>query len=514
MKDAPILVSNAHYEARTDHRVARALALCCFLLYLPFSSGHFDGTDEITIFGTVESIWERGELALSHTGPHSFHGPDGRSYGHFAIGQAIPKLPFYGLAKIVRPVLPETWRVALAGPIRRMDTGAIGSGTLEITTVKLYGPAMSAVLVTLFFLYERRLGVTLRNSVMASILLGLTTYVAAMSGYVLRHTTEAVVILGALCCIDAYRRSGRMSALALASVLISSLLLVSVPAAIAGPPLGAYLLWRLRARALSDQGLRNSAVVAAVVALPVVLALGIHVAANQAIWGMWLDNPMLAQRDYFTTPFYVGAYGLLLSPGGSIFAYSPLLILCPWTLRNFWKTHRGECVLVLAVCATFLMVHSTFWSWTGLWSAPGPRYLFVATPLVMLALGPWLDRGLPASSWLCVIALASVGTLVQISLLSASWTAVMHTMNYARWAPKMNFMFLPDQSPILASARSVATGTCDPWLCRLYEGWPDFEAQPLAALALLMMWALGFAISIWLLRQAYCAHPSQTFRRK
>ena len=505
------MASDVQYEAQTDYRIARALALGFFVLYLPFSSGHFDGTDEITVFETTESIWERGELALSHGGPHAFRGVDGRNYGHFAIGQAIPKLPFYGLAKIARRVLPEAWCVALAGPFRATDTGAVGSGTLEVTTVKLYGPTMSALLVVLFFLYERRLGVTLRNSLVASILLGLTTYVAAMSGYVLRHTTEAVVILGALCCIDAYRRSGSTPILTLASTLISSLLLISVPAAIAGPPLGAYLLWNLRARALSDHGVRS---ITAAVALPVVLVLGIHVTANHAIWGTWLDNPMLAQRDYFTTPFYVGAYGLLLSPGGSIFAYSPLLILCPWTVRTFWETHRSECVVILAVCAIFLVVHSTFWSWTGLWSAPGPRYLFVVTPLLMLALGPWLDRGLSIASWLCVVALASIGALVQFSLLSASWTVVMYTMDYSKWAPKMNFMFLPEQSPILASARSIASGTCDPWLCRLYEGWPGFEAQPQAALALLVVWALGFAISIWLLWQAYREHPSQTLRRQ
>jgi hypothetical protein len=137
--------------------------------------------------------------------------------------------------------------------------------------------------------------------------------------------------------------------------------------------------------------------------------------------------------------------------------------------------------------------------------------MFVATPLVMLALGPWLNGGILLRGRLWVATLAVIGALVQISLLSASWNYVMHAMDYKKWAPKMEFMFLPDQSPILASARSVAAGTCDPWLCRIYEGWPDFDAQPVAAVVILIVWALGFAISLWVLRRAYRAHPLTTF---
>ena len=128
-----------------------------------------------------------------------------------------------------------------------------------------------------------------------------------------------------------------------------------------------------------------------------------------------------------------------------------------------------------------------FDGWSGLWSAPGPRYLFVATPLLLLSLGPWFDGGISARARLCVATLAVIGALVQLSLLIASWTYVMHIMDYRKWAPKMEFMFVPDQSPILASASSVLAGICDPWLCRLYEGWDGFGGQPLAVVVVLFV---------------------------
>ena len=97
--------------------------------------------------------------------------------------------------------------------------------------------------------------------------------------------------------------------------------------------------------------------------------------------------------------------------------------------------------------------------------------------------------------------------MVQIAVLAARWVYVIQVMDYRKWAPEMEFMFIPSQSPILASAKTLAAGKCDPWLCRLYDGWPGFEAQPFAVVAVLLVWSLGFAISLRLLRRAYDAHP-------
>ena len=100
---------------------------------------------------------------------------------------------------------------------------------------------------------------------------------------------------------------------------------------------------------------------------------------------------MLDQSRYLTTPLRVGLAGLLVSPGSSIFVYSPPLLLLPWTLPGFWRAHRAECACVLAVCASLLLLAAPFQLWHGLWSCPGPRMVFAATPLLMLPLGPWLD---------------------------------------------------------------------------------------------------------------------------
>ena len=51
-----------------------------------------------------------------------------------------------------------------------------------------------------------------------SVLLATTTYTAMMSGYFLRHTTEALTLLGALYGFHAWKQNGRIRALVAGSM--------------------------------------------------------------------------------------------------------------------------------------------------------------------------------------------------------------------------------------------------------------------------------------------------------
>lgn len=486
--------------ARGDRAIALRLGCCALLLYLVFWGGHLKSSDESAVFATTRSLWEERDVAIPPLGPHVYPGRDGRHYAHFSIGQSLLLLPFYGLGKLGGLVLPDPWVAALAGPVRPAGGPPQGGGTIEIAAASLYGPFAAAVLVALFFLFERRLGASRRSALLASALLATTTYVAAMSGYVLRHTTEAVLILLALYAWYGFARDGRLRDLAIGSAAAASLWIVSQPAVIVGPVLAAYLLavlWAGRAQLAGGAALARHA---AAVALPLALALAALLAYNRHVWGSF-DNPMLAQRSLFGTPFLYGAQGHLLSPGGSVFAYSPLLLLAPWTFRRFWGSNRRELLAIAGIFLVLLAVHSTFWSWSGMFSAPGPRYLFVALPLGMLPLGPWLDAA-SRRARRAVVALAVLGAGVQFVLLAARWGWVIRTFGYETWpAPRYEFLFVPQLSPIVGSASAVAHGAWAPWLALLARGWPGAPPRPGAALLLLGLWALAFAAAVvWLLR--------------
>ena len=101
---------------------------------------------------------------------------------------------------------------------------------------------------------------------------------------------------------------------------------------------------------------------------------------------------MLAERRIMGVDPRPALVGFLVSPGMSLFVYSPVLLLLPATLPRFWRAHRAETWTILALFASNLLFYASYQLWTGLFSCPGPRYLFTATVFLMLPLGPWLDR--------------------------------------------------------------------------------------------------------------------------
>ena len=205
-------------SSSSDRRIAHWLGACALLLYLPFFHGHFYGTDETSVYQGARALYTQGSLAVDSPAPHHFTGRGGHLYSHFAPGQSVLAVPLFGLGGLFRTIAPESWQHAIRGRPRdgdRIDTLA----NPEIFAVALYSPLASAFLVALFFRLERRLGSSVRAAVIASLLLGCTTYVAMMSVYFLRHTTEAIAILGSIYFLIDRKQGGPLRSLALGSGL-------------------------------------------------------------------------------------------------------------------------------------------------------------------------------------------------------------------------------------------------------------------------------------------------------
>jgi hypothetical protein len=464
---------------QADRRIALWLGLGCFLFYALFVTGHLQGTDEVSVYETTRALYERGSLSVpQHQGAYA--GRDGRFYSIFSVGQSALALPFYALGAALRDVLPAGAVRALAGPPIRVQTTVWG-GTLEIFTTGLYAPFAAGVLIALFYAFERRLGVSRESAVAAGVLCGATTMVALQSIYFLQHTTEAIALLGALLGFLHWKQTGSLHALAAGSACAAAIPLVRMPASVAAPGLGLYLLHTLAVRA------RAGAVpwprVAAAIALPVAALFAVHVASNHVKWGAWLMSPMLGQYARMTNPLGVGLLGFLASPGSSVWPYTPLLLLAPWTLGAMAKRHRAEVACALVICASFLLFCSAYDLWTGLYSSPGPRYLFVWTPLVLLSLGPWLDRRPSALGRGALVVLAAAGLAVQLVLLLASWAHVIEAGGYLRYQPPKGFLYVWSDTPIAVAFGRVLAGDLAPWLVALARGSDVAPAHPIAALA-------------------------------
>jgi hypothetical protein len=491
--------SNPRASRRADRRVARWLFACALLFYLPFFHGHFGGTDETSVFEATRSLSREGNFSVGWDAPYHHEGRDGRLYSHFAVGQSVLAIPFFGLGRGLSSILPPDANALLQG--RERVGGKIDTlGGTVIFTVALYAPVASALLVTLFFFFERSLGVSRRSALLAAALLGTTTYVAPMSVYFLRHTTEALAILGSLLLLQRWGRGGPLRCLALGSGLACATILVRVPAAIVLPAIGFYVLWLIRKRTGEGAITWFRALLAA--SLPALVVGAIHVATNFLRWGTFIASPMLEQTSLLGRSPLPGLAGFLVSPGASIFLYSPLLLLTPITSNVLWRRDRALLAVVLAVSMTLLFFCSSFLFWTGLPSAPGPRYLFVVTPLLMLPLGLWLDSDPSRRLKQAVAVLAVTGLLVQIGLMSARWSAVFTLMDYMSYAPLMDFVFEPGRSPILGSWLAVWSGEIDSWFWGVWRGWNGNQGAPLPAIVLLAIWGMCATVAVRGLRRS------------
>jgi hypothetical protein len=282
-----------------------------------FCRGHLSSADEVNLYETTRALAERGSLATPPV-PNARRGVDGRFYSPYAIGQPLAVVPFYQLGRALDAVLPLAGQQVLAGP-ELVEGRVRWGGESSILTSLLYGPVATGLLVALFFLIQRELGTSLRSAVAVSLMLGLGTYVALLSSYLLRHTSEGVAALGGLYFLLRFERTGARRDLAWGAGIASATLLMRIPSAVVALGFAVYVLPQLHARWKQSRSPGALGLDVLALGVPVVAVLAIHLGVNFVQWGSFVSSPMVQENSRFPYPIYLSAWGFLLSPGASIF---------------------------------------------------------------------------------------------------------------------------------------------------------------------------------------------------
>ena len=157
----------------------------------------------------------------------------------------------------------------------------------------------------------------------------------------------------------------------------------------------------------------------------------------------------------FTTPFYVGLYGLLFSTGKSVFLFSPIVLLGIPGLVWLWRRHRAEALLAGGVALITLVYYAPWWAWYGGWSW-GPRFLVPALPFLVLPIGALLlerrwSRPLAAGLAVVGIGVQILGAVVDFNPYIVEIVAD-NPDNEAR------YIFYPWLSPLIGHLRYLVKG--------------------------------------------------------
>ena len=352
--------------------------------FLLVSSGIIASSDGVTIFNVTQAIVERGEIAVSgdNVGP----GVGGKLYSRYGIALSVAAIPLYFVGKLVSAPIPSHYDLLIL------------KGSVSLTNA-----IVSAFACLLLVKTGQQLAYSLRTSVQLATAFAFSTFlVVYATKSFLTQPLESLCLVGALYWLIADSQHPRLSNLSWAGFFCGLGVLTKWAFIINLPIFLGYLL------AISGAGRRARGLVtfSAPVALFVALALGY----NYARFGSILKTGYWTMAG-FTTPLLVGLYGLLLSPGKSLFLYAPIAALGVVAMRAFSKSHKREMWLMLGLFTANLLLIAkiSYWGGEGSW---GPRYLTLVLPCLVLPIGTLLRTGSIAVRR-TFLALTLVGLLVQ-----------------------------------------------------------------------------------------------------
>lgn len=171
----------------------------------------------------------------------------------------------------------------------------------------------------------------------------------------------------------------------------------------------------------------------------------------------WLRFNSLLEYGYvaddgFTGNLIVGLYGLLFSPGKSIFLYVPMLLAFPAALILFFRLHKPEAVLIIGLICLTLVQSSLWWMWWAGWGW-GPRFLVPLMPFCLLAVGTLFNQ----QTWRRVLLFVLFPLSIGVNMLGilVDFNAYLSDITRGEREREVIYLFDPASSPLLAHVKRL-----------------------------------------------------------
>ena len=464
-----------------DRVLALFVALLLFGLYIVSFDGTLHSTDGLSMLAVAENLVKHGNLdarQMENWEDSVVLSQDGRPYINDPPGPSLFMVPFLALA--------------LAVP---------RFGLTQTTMILM--PLSSALAGLFFYLSARRLGYDRRVAITATLLAGLATMTWPRTRDLVTDPLSLLGFAASFYFALAYRQERRLSQAAWMGLALGVAILHRTANGLAVP----FFFWYLAVPGFWPRSLRDIDFRAATsAALPLAACLLVTAGYNVLRFGSFLDSGFRGHIS-FSTPFWIGFIGLLVSPYKSLPLYVPLFILIPFVLSRTWRAHPREVALVLGLLLASMVLFGSWHDWGGgrNW---GPRYLAPLNGLLTLLLLPLIDRAFQPHTWrvraiLAGFVLLSLG--MQLVGISARDDVFLDAADY--WTPPPQFSYLgelrwdrPDQWPVWGHLLRFNLGRLPVIWRWQWVGQSHFD--PLALLASLLIVALGLAGLVSLYRRS------------
>jgi hypothetical protein len=464
-------------------RLPMAVFLILSGFYLLTMSGHTYSSDEETMLAVTRGLIERGDVAVvvEDGAPVSALRPgrDGRVYSPYGILPSLLAIPLHLLGTLIAP-------------------SGLQADYASRFTATMLNSLLTAVTCAILVQWTQRLGATDGWALMLAFLYGLATFAWTYARTFFSEPLAALLILGATeRAWSAFRVNSpgaQHKTLFISGLLAGLLPATRIAAAIAIPVIGLYVLWETLKTWSTNQ--TKSAphqrwqILAHILSGVLLWIVGVLPSLALAGWynlvrfGTLLASGYGSEAFQFTTPLAEGLFGLLLSPGKSVFLYAPSLLLTFPGGFALWR--RGERTTVLVIAGLFLshlLLYARWGQWPGggVW---GPRFLLpVVAPVMVLAAG--LDSPRPTlrlrlRQLMPVLVLGSAGFIGNLG------GVLLNFDTYAVSTPFHTGVYTFSGSPLVGHWRLLierwAHYSVPPPFCRLGDGLYASEATDNRAL--------------------------------
>jgi len=382
--------------------------LSLYLLFLPAEP--LSSPDEEILLRTAVSLihGNRGAIPPLPMGFATQTGKDGREYAQYGLGLPLAVSPFLAASLAAQGRLGGGFQVVAYRPLR-----------LCACTFNLFVTFFTVLIVRVLLL---QLGLSRRESLFAALLFGIATIAWPHGRTFFTEPLAGLCVLGSIALLlqndllqnglqrtdlqrtdllwtdstpsstsdvpppftgEAGRGSPRPAILLCAGFLYGWAILTRLDSLVAAPAVA----WAAAQKVTDIPGLLRRWVLVGLPVLGILLCIaGYNTYRFGAVFSTGYEDQTEGVR--FLTPILVGLHGNLLTPGRSVFVYSPVLLLALPGALALWRRDRPFAVAAGLVVGGYLGAMSKWQNWAG-GSDWGPRHIFQITPWLAIAASVW-----------------------------------------------------------------------------------------------------------------------------
>ncbi|MZG30639.1 MAG: hypothetical protein F3741_07490 [Nitrospinae bacterium] len=401
-----------------------------FSIYVLTGQGSIQSADGKIMFFLTKAMVEN--QSISFTEVVSSQDTIGPQYSKYGLGMSVLAIPFYLAGKVLSSLLGI--EVSLATQF-------------SVSMINTLLTALSCLLI--FQFATNRFNFSPGTALLLASGFGLSSIAWYYSEDFMSEPATTLFMLSAVYFVTGKDPDLRKRDLLWAGIFLALAISCRLAALVAVP---GFIIYQWMVWAESEEKNKSELVMDLVrPAIPIVTVLVIIMVYNYIRFA----DPLETGYEKFSGRFMVGLFGLLFSPGKSLFLFNPLTLLGCLSFALCFREQRKTTLLFVWLIVSHLLLFSFWGSWQGGMSW-GPRLMLVVIPYLILPAG-FLLREYKQVVKIPFLIVLVMGILIQLPSV---------TVNIARYYYEMSrdfgrlghdqILFSPKHSQLIGQFGQVA----------------------------------------------------------